>query len=366
MDKINVGVYGGRGYAGRVLCKLLEKHGQVGGSNIVAASKGNEDFEIANPNMRGSGIKYVSPDELEARADKLDIVFLRGEGGESLRQAPLFLEKGAKVIDLGGDFRLSRENYEKTYGRQHTATQLLEEAVYGIPELVGRDKISKARLVANPGCYVITGLLGLYPLLKERMIETDYLPIFAANGTTGGKSEPTKGLMHADVSGNITAYNLDGHRHAPEFDEKIGMLAGQPSLVNFNVDMGDFKTGIYLRAAPKLKPRHREVSRENLLDIFKRHYVGEPFVRINDRLGGGEGAAPKESAKDYSLGALMSSVRGSNFCDIGLHVDKRIGVVRVVVATDNLVKGAAGNAIQNMNLMFSFDETEGLREYASL
>ncbi len=362
-DKITVGVYGGRGSTGKELCRLLLDHRNVG--KIIPASKGDEDFDTACPNLKGSGLKFVSPEELEARASELDVVFLRGEGGESLRQAPLFLEKGVKVIDLGGDFRLTRKNYESTYGREHKAPQLLEEAVYGIPEF-NREKIKGARLIANPGCYVITGMFALYPLLKEGIIQTDHIPIFAINGTTGGKSEPTKGLMHANVYGNILFYNLDGHRHASEFEEKIEEITGQKPRVNLTVGHGDFTTGIALAATPLVKPEYQgKLSREELLDIFQRHYAGERFIRVNNSIGSSTGA-PKESAKNYDLGAQMSHIRGTNYCDIGLDYDKRIGVVRVIAAADNLVRGSAGTAIQNMNLMFGFVEAEGLRGYSGL
>ena len=362
--KLVVGVYGGRGYTGRELCRLLLEHPNIG--RIIPASKGEESFDEANPNLAGCGLNFVNPQELESRANEFDLVFLRGDGGESLRQAPLFLDKGAKVIDLGADFRLQKSRYERVYGREHTSPQLLEEAVYGLPEF-NRDLIKRARLVANPGCYVITGLLGLHPLLKEGIIDLTNIPIFAINGTTGGKSEPTRGLMHSNVSGDILAYSTEGHRHGDEFEERIALVTGEPAMVNFNTAHGDFTTGIHLEATPIVKPEYREgLTRERIIEIYKTHYPKDkfPFVRINSRPRALAGT--KESGKDYTIMPRISNVRGTNFCDIGLDYDENRGIIKVVAVADNLVRGSAGTAIQNMNLMFGFDETAGLRGYASL
>lgn len=366
--KLTVGVYGGRGYTGRELCRLLLGHKNVG--RIIPASKGADDFDAVNPNLAGCGLKLISPEDLEARAKEMDVVFLRGDGGESLRQAPLFLEKGVKVIDLGADFRLTKETYEKVYGKQHTQPELLEEAAYGVTEL-NREQIKGARLVANPGCYVITGLLGLYPLLKEGMIQLHHIPINAINGTTGAKSEPEKGTMHTNVYGNILSYNMEGHRHSGEFEEQIEIFGGSKAkfwgakvVVDFNVAHGDFTTGIHLVASPLVEDIFRDgLSREKLIEIYKSHYAGEQFqfIRINARPKSAGG-----TAKVYDVYPQIKDVRGTNYCDIGLDYDKERGIAKVIVATDNLVKGSAGSAIQNMNVMFGFDEAEGLRGYSAL
>ena len=359
-EKINVGVYGGRGYTGGEVCRLLLNHGNV--DKIVPSSGEEEDFDRAHPNLSGCGLQFVSHGDLENRAADLGlkVVFLCLPSGDSMRVAKRFLDAGAKVIDLGPDFRLKREAFERIYGREHTFPELLEEAVYGITE-IKRGEIRNARLVANPGCYVITGLLGLYPLLKEGLIELQHIPISAINGMTGADSKPRRDTMHTRVWGNILSYNMEGHRHSGEFEEKIEEFTGVRPVVNFNAAHGDFTTGIHLVASPFAKPQFRGgLTRERLLAIYEQYYNGEEFIRVN-RLAKSSGG----TSKVYDVYPQMKNIRGTNFCDIGLDYDASRGIIKVIAVADNLVRGTAGSSIQNMNVMRGFDEGEGLRLYSS-
>jgi len=357
-EKINVGIYGGRGYTGGELCRLLLNHKNV--NKIIPSSGGEEDFNRVHPNLNECGLQFVGHEALKDSAEDLDVVFLCVPSGESMGIASEFLKKGVDVIDLGADFRLKKEVYEKIYGREHAFPELLKEAVYGITELK-REQIKNAKLIANPGCYVITGLLGLYPLLKEGIIELQHIPINAINGMTGADSKPRRDTMQTKVSGNVLSYNMEGHRHSGEFEEKIEEITGEKSIVNFNTSHGDFTTGIHLVASLLVKPEHRnELTRNRLLDIYKNYYGKEKFIRVNDldKSSGG-------TSKVYDVYPQINNIRGTNFCDIGLDYDSKRGIIKVVVVTDNLVKGSAGSAIQNMNVMRGFDEEEGLRMYSA-
>ncbi|MEK6844549.1 MAG: N-acetyl-gamma-glutamyl-phosphate reductase [Nanoarchaeota archaeon] len=355
-EKINVGVYGARGYVGGELCRLLLNHKHV--DKIFPSSGEVEDFNRVHPNLNGCGLKFVRHSDLEDKVN-LDVVFLSVPSGESMKVAPKFWNKGVSVIDLGSDFRLNKETYENVYGKEHTAPELLKEAVYGATEL-NRERIKNARLIANPGCYVITGLLGLYPLLKEGMIDMHHISINAINGMTGADSKPSRDTMQTSVSKNVLSYNMEGHRHSGEFEEKIEEISGYKPIVNFNASHGDFTTGIHLVASPLVKPKFDKLTRESLLAFYIRYYGNEEFIRIIHHSKGSGGIS-----KVYDVYPQMRNIRGTNYCDIGLDYDKERGIVKVIAVADNLVRGSAGSAIQNMNVMRGFDEGEGLRLYSS-
>lgn len=357
-EKINVGVYGARGYTGGELCRLLLNHRNV--NNIFPSAGEVEDFNSVHPNLDKSGLTFIKHNDLESKVADLDVVFLCLSSGESMKVAPQFIEKGVDVIDIGSDFRLRRETYEKIYGKRHSCPELLEKAVYGVTELK-RDEIKKAKLIANPGCYVITGLLGLYPLLKENMIELQYIPINAINGMTGADSKPSRDTMQTRVHGNILSYNMEGHRHSGEFEEKMAEFTGQQPVVNFNTAHGDFTTGIHLVASPIAKEKYKaELTRRRLLDIYNDYYRNEKFIRINNREKTSGG-----TSKVYDVYPQIRNIQGTNFCDIGIDYDAERGIIKVIAVADNLVRGSVGSAIQNMNLMRGFDEGEGLRMYSS-
>ncbi|MFI2778363.1 N-acetyl-gamma-glutamyl-phosphate reductase [Streptomyces sp. ALB3] len=361
-DGIRAAVIGGTGYTGGETCRLLLGHPQV--SEILPTSRGTESFERVHPNLLGSGLRFHDAEEIEAQARDLDVVFLCTPSGEAMRRAPALLGAGARVIDLSADFRFSDPlAYRAAHGREHTAPQLLAEAVYGVTEW-HRDLLAGARLVANPGCYVITALLGLEPLLSARLAEPGApLHIAAVNGTTGAGIKPRTETLHAEVHGSMLPYSLQGHRHAPELEDRLPGGPDGPVTVDLSTAHGPFARGIYIQASVRVREEMREeVSRSMLLDLYTERYgagsEGEFFVRVNTETGTGG-----LTDKDYRRYPGLAGVTGSNFCHIGLDYDVRRGIAKVVAVTDNLVKGAAGSAVQNMNVMFGLDETAGLRGY---
>lgn len=355
---ICVAVVGATGYAGREMCRLLLGHPAV--DVIIPTARNSADFEVLHPNLRGSELHFVSIEEIQARASEFDVVFFCTPSGEAMRAARMFRAAGARVVDLSADFRFTDPfAYEQVHGIAHTDPALLTQAQYGVSEL-HRDSIALTGLVANPGCYAITAILGLAPLARAGVLDTDVpLALHAINGTSGAGSSPKRTLQHAEVDGSMLAYGLDGHRHAPELEAQLELLTGTPVTVDLNTTHGNFARGIHLQANVRCTT---ELSRADLLDLYVDHYggghTGEFFVLVNTvpRSGG-------LNDKQYEIYPGLRGVVGSNFCHIGIDRDAR-GVVKIVAVTDNLVKGAAGSAIQNMNLMLGLDETLGLRTYA--
>ncbi|MFD7164778.1 N-acetyl-gamma-glutamyl-phosphate reductase [Streptomyces violascens] len=359
---IRAAVIGGTGYAGGEMCRLLLNHPAV--TEIVPTSRGDEPFERIHPNLLGTGLEFTDAQTLTAQADGFDVVFLCTPSGEAMRLAPRLLAAGTRVVDLSADFRFpGQKAYESAYGKPHTAPQLLPEAVYGVTEF-HRDRIASSRLIANPGCYVITALLGLDPLLRSDLADPHApLHIAAVNGTTGAGVKPRTEILHAEVFGSMLPYSLQGHRHAPELEHHLATSASRPVTVDLSTAHGNFARGIYVQASVRIREERRgQVSRELLLDHYRERYGagadGEFFVRVNDQdMAGGL------TDKDYRRYPSLAGVTGSNFCHIGLDYDVRRGIAKVVAVTDNLGKGAAGSAVQNMNVMLGLDETTGLRGY---
>jgi N-acetyl-gamma-glutamyl-phosphate reductase len=256
--------------------------------------------------------------------------------------APRLLESGLKVCDFGGDFRLRDfASYEKWYKTPHTARELLGEAVYGLPEW-NREKIKGAQLVANPGCYPTSAILPLAPLLAAGAIEANTVIVDSASGTSGaGRSSFGIGMHHPEVSEDFKAYKIASHQHTPEIEQALADASGQPITITFTAHLLPIARGILTTSYASLRGEH---TTQSLHQILEEKYAREPFVRIWPA-----GETPQ-----------LKHVVGSNFCDIGVNVDTRTNRVILVSAEDNLVKGAAGQALQNMNIMCGFEETEGL------
>ncbi|SDK21081.1 N-acetyl-gamma-glutamyl-phosphate reductase [Actinopolyspora mzabensis] len=361
---LNVGVVGGTGYSGGELCRLLLAHPAV--DKILPTSRGDQPFERNHRNLLGCGLEFVTPEQLLADVGDLDVVFFCTPTGEAMSVVERYLDHGVRVIDLSADFRFGDpDTYRAAHGLEHTAPHLLTEAVYGISEL-NRERVRSARLVANPGCYVITAVLGLAPLLTSGMASLDApLHVSAINGTTGASSTPKRDVMHPHVFGSILPYNMEGHRHAPELEDVLGALTERRLTVDLNTAHGDFARGIYVQASvPLLSSARHKVDQSVLSDLYEQAYGaghdGEHFVLLNDFPKSG-----KLNAKDYDVYPSVAAVRGSNFCHLGVDYDESRGIAKVIAVTDNLVKGAAGSAIQNMNTMFELPEIEGLRHYGA-
>jgi N-acetyl-gamma-glutamyl-phosphate reductase len=359
---LTVGVVGAAGYSGGELCRLLLNHPGVGA--ILPASRGELPFEQAHPNLAGCGLEFLSPELLVESAGGLDFVFYSAPAGTAMREAPRFVEAGVRVIDLSPDFRFADPVvYERIYGEPHASPHLLGEAAYGVTELY-RDDVREARIVANPGCYVITGVLGLAPLVAGGLADLDRtIHISALNGTTGAGSTPRREVMHPEVFGSVLPYSMEGHRHGPELEDRIGALAGRKVCVGLSTAHGAFARGICLQASVSVRGRgDGAITRETLLDLYRDFHgpghEGNYFVLLNELPKNG-----KPNAKEYDVYPSVASVAGSNFCHLGVDYDAERGIAKTIAVTDNLVKGAAGSAIQNMNVMAGIDETAGLTHY---
>lgn len=357
---LTAAVFGAAGFTGGETCRLLLGHPGVG--RIVPTSRGTEAFERLHPNLAGSGLEFEDPETLAAAPGGLDVAFLCLPAGEAMELAPALLAAGVAVVDLGPDFRFATADaYRDAYGREHTARELLGEAVPGVSEL-HRERIRSARLVANPGCYVIAATLATAPLLRSEVARAaGPVHVAAVNGTSGAGGSPRREVMHAAAFGSMLPYNLEGHRHGPEMEDRLAEQAGDAVTVSLSTAHGDFARGIQLGATVAVDPV-AVPSREELLDLyldfFGAGHEGEFFVQVNDleRRGG-------PTDKDYSIYPSVREVLGSNFCHLGLDVDADRGLVKLVATIDNLGKGAAGSALQNMNLMLGLDERDGLRHY---
>ena len=337
---LKVGIYGASGYTGQELLRLLLRHPQA--EVVALTSRRYAGVPVADiyPVFVGlTDLAFVdaSPEDVAGAAD---IVFLALPHGVSMAVAPIFLKAGKKVIDLSADFRLHDvATYEKWYSR-HTAPDIIKESVYGMPELYG-DEIAKARLVANPGCYPTSVILGLAPLLKANWIDDSSIIADSKSGVSGAGREPQVGTLFCEIDGGFKAYKVGEHRHTPEMEQEISILAGCDVRISFTPHLLPITRGILSTIYATLQ---KDVTTAELIDLYRAFYKGKKFVRV------------------YKAGTFpnISSVRGSNYCDIGLFVDARTKRVIIICAIDNLVKGAAGQAIQNMNLMCGLSEDTGL------
>ena len=337
---LKVGIYGASGYTGQELLRLLLRHPQTEIVALTSRRYAGVSVSDIYPVFIGlTDLAFIdaSPDDVAGLAD---IVFLALPHGVSMKVAPVFLKAGKKVIDLSADFRLRDvAAYEQWYGR-HTAPDVIKESVYGIPELY-RDDIVTARLVANPGCYPTSVILGLAPLLRADWIENTSIIVDAKSGVSGAGREPQVGTLFCEVDEGFKAYKLGQHRHTPEMEQEISLLAGHDVRISFTPHLLPLKRGILSTIYATLQ---KDVTTAELIDLYRTFYEGKNFVRV------------------YKAGNLpnISSVRGSNYCDIGLTIDKRTKRVIIISTIDNLIKGASGQAIQNMNLMCGLNEDTGL------
>lgn len=321
-----VGIVGFRGYSGAELARILQRHGMV--EPVLLEHRQDSEPSTSIP---------CTPEAIQAEG--ISLVFLATPADVSMELAPRMLDAGARVVDLSGAFRFrDPQTYARWYKEEHTAPELLKHAVYGLPE-VCRKQIAAARLVSNPGCYPTAANLAIQPLIAGGVIDRQSgIVCDAKSGVSGAGRKPSLKTSFCEVTENLSAYSVLNHRHVPEILMISGIEEGELSFTAqlLPIERGILET-IYFRA--------RNIdSTGKLLDIYTRRYQGEPFVRV------------------YRSGALpdIRAVNRTNFCDIGVTFDPASGRAVVVTAIDNLVKGAAGQAIQNMNLMLGFSETEGL------
>ncbi len=341
-DRPRVAVVGASGYAGAELARLLARHPGVRLTALGADSSAGKRPEELYPALRGLGLPTYAKLGAAELAAEADVAFLALPHTESLAVVPRLLEAGLKVVDLSGDFRLGdASQYEAFYRHAHDRPDLLKEAVYGLPEIHGA-RVAGARLVSNPGCYTTTAILALYPLLKAGLLRPEALVIDAKSGVSGYGRKLSSFNQFCEVDGNFIAYKVAGsHQHIPEIEQELSAAAGTRLTVTFTPHLLPLNRGIFATSYGLAAPGADEAALQACLADF---YAGRPFVRA---LRGAEMPS-------------LRSVVGTNLIEIAARLDARAGRVVVFSATDNLVKGAAGQAVQNMNLMLGLPEEAGL------
>lgn len=340
---VNVGVVGAKGFAGEELIKLLLKHPQIKITALADKMDGiPQEITTIYPYLAGKIELPCDELDIERVAKKCDIVFLALPHKVSQGIAADFIKVGKKVIDLSADFRIKDTKvYEQWYETKHLYPELLAEAVYGLPELY-RENIKKARLIANPGCYPTSIILGTAPLVRERLAGTEYILADSKSGVSGAGRAFVQNFQAAEEkSENLKAYSIGIHRHTPEIEQELSNLAGKETMILFTPHLIPIMRGIL--SSIYIMPNSNFNTRE-LLEIYKEFYKDEPFVRILP-----EGKFPE-----------TNEVVNTNYCSIGVKADERTKRIIIVSAIDNLIKGASGQAIQNLNIICGFDEKEGL------
>ena len=338
---IKVGIIGATGYAGGELVRLLLGHKEAEIVWYGSRSYVDQSYASIYQNMFQLVDAKCMDDNMEALADQADVIFTATPQGLCASLINEDILSKTKIVDLSADFRLKNVKiYEEWYKIGHKAPQYIDEAVYGLCE-INREKVKGARLVANPGCYPTCSTLSIYPLLKENLIDPSSIIIDAKSGTSGaGRGAKTDNLF-CEVNENMKAYGVANHRHTPEIEEQLSYAAGTPVLLNFTPHLVPMNRGILITAYASLK---KEVSYEEVKAAYDKYYENERFVRV----------LPKDVCPQTKW------VEGSNFVDVNFRIDPRTKRIIMMGAMDNLVKGAAGQAVQNMNLLFGLPESEGL------
>lgn len=334
---IKVGIVGGTGYTGVELLRILAQHPQAALTTITSRKEAGMAVSDMFPNLRGR-VNLAFEDPATAPLKQCDVVFFATPNGIAMTQARELLDAGVRVIDLAADFRISDvPTWEKWYGMAHACPDLVAEAVYGLPE-INRDKIKGARLIANPGCYPTAVQLGFLPLIEAGVVDRAYLIADAKSGVSGAGRKAEVHALLAEASDNFRAYGVAGHRHLPEIRQGLARAAGEEVGLTFVPHLAPMIRGIEATLYARLT---KDV---DLQALFEKRYRDEAFVDVM-----GSGASPE-----------TRSVRASNMCRIAVHRPQGGDTVVVLSVIDNLVKGASGQAVQNMNILFGLPETLGL------
>jgi N-acetyl-gamma-glutamyl-phosphate reductase len=341
-QKLKIAIVGSSGYTGGELYRILLNHPHAEVTVVTSEKSAGKPISSLFPHLRGLTALICEPLDPEIVAKKADFIFLALPHVTAQEAAFRFHELGKKVVDLSADYRLSDPAlYEKWYEHSHQYPALLNKAVYGLPELY-RHAIRQASLIANPGCYPTSAILGLAPLLKNRMISVETIIIDSKSGVSGAGRSPAVPYHYPEANEGFMAYKIGTHRHTPEIEQELSKLAGEQVTINFTPHLVPMNRGILTTIYASFRAQTDSAS---LHKLFLEYYQHEPFVRLLQ-----PGQFPN-----------VTNVKGSNFCDIGVYADPRTDRAVVVTAIDNLVKGASGQAVQNMNIMMGRDETEGLR-----
>ena len=338
---IKAGIIGATGYAGGELVRLLLQHKEVAIKRYGSRSYIDQKYASVYGNMFQLVEDTCLDDNMEELAKQVDVIFTATPQGFCASVISDSILNRTKIIDLSADFRIKDVSvYEKWYGITHKAPQYIKEAVYGLCE-INRDLVKSARIVANPGCYTTCSILTAYPLAKEGLIDMSTLIIDAKSGTSGAGRGAKLPNLYCEVNENIKAYGVATHRHTPEIEEQLGYASGEKVVLNFTPHLVPMNRGILATEYATLK---KEVTYEEVKAVYDKYYKKEQFIRVL------ENETPPETRW----------VEGSNYVDVNFKLDPRTNRVIMMGAMDNLVKGAAGQAVQNMNLMFGMPENEGL------
>ena len=338
---IKVGIIGATGYAGGELVRILMGHKDAEIKWYGSRSYVDQKYADVYRNMFQIVDAKCMDDNMEELADQVDVIFTATPQGLCASLVNEEILSKTKIIDLSADFRLKDVNvYEEWYKIEHKAPQYIDEAVYGLCE-INRDLVKSARIVANPGCYTTCSILTAYPLAKEGLIDMSTLIIDAKSGTSGAGRGAKLPNLYCEVNENIKAYGVATHRHTPEIEEQLGYASGEKVVLNFTPHLVPMNRGILATEYATLK---KKVTYEEVKAVYDQYYAKEKFVRVLDR-----DVCPE-----------TKWVEGSNYVDIGFKIDPRTNSIIMMGAIDNLVKGAAGQAVQNMNLLFGLPEDEGL------
>ena len=339
---IKAGIIGATGYAGQQLASLLVNHPEAEIKFVSSNSYAGQLFSDIYPQFyKILDMPLLSTEEAKAAMSDVDVVFTALPNGLVFELAQLALEKGIKIIDFSADFRLDDPDvYEEWYKTKHTAKDLISKQVYGLAEL-WRDKIKGADLIANPGCYTTASILAISALLREDgLVDTEHIIIDAKSGITGSGRKKDLSLLYAEAGESVKAYGIAHHRHTPEIEQELSKVAGKEIQVQFTPHLMPMKRGILATIYVDLK---KDVTEDDLYAVYEKYYGDENFIRIRRGM------------------CETRFVVGTNFCDISVRVDRRTHRAIITSCIDNMVKGAAGQAVQNMNVAFGLEETAGLK-----
>lgn len=339
--KLRAAIVGSTGYGGVELIRLLQHHPRVEITSVISSSSAGAPIEEGFPHLTGIVQKKLDGVHPEEMAERADVVFTATPSGVSGKLVPQLLDAGLKVIDLSGDFRLKDgKSYEQWYKHPAPEQSYLDQAVYGLCEVYG-DRAADQKFISNPGCYPTATLLGLIPALKYGWIKPETIIVDAKSGVSGAGRGTSQMVHYAEINENLKTYKVNQHQHIPEIEGVLSDVAGREVTITFTTHLVPMTRGIMSTMYATV---NGNVSDKDFVTLYRRYYAGRPFVRVRE-----PGIMP-----------ATKEVSGSNYCDIGLTVDKRTGRLTVVSVIDNVVKGAAGQAIQNLNLMMGWEETLGL------
>ncbi|MFD0680822.1 MULTISPECIES: N-acetyl-gamma-glutamyl-phosphate reductase [unclassified Paenibacillus] len=339
--KLRAAIIGSTGYGGVELIRLLLSHPNVEITSVISSSSAGAPIADGYPHLNQIMLDKLDGIDIDEIKQKADVVFIAAPHGVAIELAPKLLDAGLKVIDISGDFRLqSGEVYEKWYKHKAADPAYVEKAVYGLSEVFA-DEVRGSDFISNPGCFPTATLLGLVPLISNGWADLSSIIIDSKTGVSGAGRGLNLSSHYSEVNENLSAYKVNKHQHTPEIEQVLSRVAGEEVVVTFTTHLVPMTRGILSTMYVNLKEKHTE---DEILEMFKQYYEGRRFVRIRSK---GKWPATKE-------------VWGSNYCDIGVSLDERTGRLTVISVIDNVVKGAAGQAVQNLNLMMGWDEGAGL------